>query len=233
MSELNKHDEAMQMEYLLTLDNSEDHSVLIQKYMPFILKQVSLALGRYVQSENEEALIVGMEAFEEAIHKYEPLKGTFINFAALVIKSRVLDYLKRENRIHSHEIATDPFSLTQLETESTNDFKTDLEDEVTQFGETLNTFEITMNELVDESPVHTRTRNDLINLCHKLSEDQDLIEKLMMKKQLPMAEITLKYQVSKKILKTHRKFIIACLIIYYDGLEHLKPYINPRGDQNV
>lgn len=233
MSEVNKHDEAMQMEYLLTSENSEDHSVLIQKYMPFIIKQVSLALGRYVRTETEEAFIVGMEAFEEAIQKYEPQKGTFINFAALVIKSRVLDYLKRETRIHSHEIATDPFSLAQMESDSTIDFKTDLENEVTQFGETLYTFEITMDELVDESPVHVRTRNDLINLCRKISEDQDLIEKLMMKKQLPMAEITLKYQVSKKILKTHRKFIIACLIIYYDGLEHLKTYINPRGDQNV
>lgn len=42
---------------------------LIESYMPFIVKQVSLNIGRYVQSENDDALIVGMEAFDEALNK--------------------------------------------------------------------------------------------------------------------------------------------------------------------
>ena len=62
---------------------------LIESYMPFIVKQVSLNIGRYVQSENDDALIVGMEAFDEALNKYDPNKGSFVNFASVVIKNRV------------------------------------------------------------------------------------------------------------------------------------------------
>ena len=53
---------------------------LIEEYIPFIIKTISSLTNRYVESENSEEYSIGLEAFNEAIDRYEAKKGSFIAF---------------------------------------------------------------------------------------------------------------------------------------------------------
>lgn len=77
-------------------DDIREQEKLIKEYLPFIIKAISETTNKYVETENSEELSIGLEAFNEAINKYNQEKGSFINFAQLVIKSRITDYMRKK-----------------------------------------------------------------------------------------------------------------------------------------
>ena len=85
-------------------DKNERGEIIIE-YTNFILSSASKVLKRQITTD-DDAFSIAMIAFDEAMTKYVPDKGTFLSFAAMVIKSRLTDYLRRESR-HSSSL---PFS---------------------------------------------------------------------------------------------------------------------------
>ena len=63
----------------------------------FIRKQAYYAAGHFV-SESDEEWSVALLAFYEAVQAYEESRGNFHSFAAMVIRRRILDHRKKENR---------------------------------------------------------------------------------------------------------------------------------------
>lgn len=61
--------------------DEEEREKIIQEYIPFIIKTISDKMNRYIESENSEEYSIGMEAFNEAIDKYDFSRGSFITFA--------------------------------------------------------------------------------------------------------------------------------------------------------
>jgi RNA polymerase sigma factor len=68
----------------------------IKDYMPFIINTISKNTEKYVDVKNSDELSIGMAAFFEAIQKYDIDKGNFLSFASLIIKNRVIDYIRKE-----------------------------------------------------------------------------------------------------------------------------------------
>ena len=138
--------------------SSQDRDQLIEKYRPFIVKHVSLALGRYLSSDHEDAFIIGMEAFNESIDKYDAGKGSFVNFASLVIKSRILDHLRREQRYMAHEILEEPSH--QVFTQSVSPSPEDelgldaAKEEIERFTNELGTYDIKVSSLIQIGRAH-------------------------------------------------------------------------------
>lgn len=215
---------------------SLERNQLIEMYRPFIAKQVSLAIGRYLRSEHEDAFMIGMEAFNEAIDKYNPDKGSFVNFASQVIKSRVIDYLRREKRYVSHEIPEEPshYVFTQSVSPSTIDESEfdDVKAEIERFKHELMYYGITIPSLVQSAPKHTKTRSDMIHLGQRITTNEAIMTTIKSKRHLPMLEITLKFGTTKKVLKSHRDFILACVIIFSEKLTTLMSYLNLRGEHH-
>lgn len=216
--------------------SSQDRDQLIEKYRPFIVKQVSMALGRYLSSDHEDAFIIGMEAFNESIDKYDTDKGSFVNFASLVIKSRILDHLRREQRYMAHEILEEPSHqvFTQSVSPSPEDesaFDT-AKEEIERFKIELGTYGITVSSLVQSAPRHTRTRSEMIHLSHLIAKDDMMMTTIKTKRHLPMQEVTLKYGTTKKVLKTHRDFILACTIIISERLTTMMSYLQTRSEHH-
>ena len=216
--------------------SSHDRDQLIEKYRPFIVKQVSLALGRYLSSDHEDAFIIGMEAFNESIDKYDADKGSFVNFASLVIKSRILDHLRREQRYMTHEILEEPSH--QVFTQSVSPSPEDesgfdaVREEIDRFKIELGTYDISIPSLIQSAPKHTKTRADMIHLSHRISTDDMMMTTIKTKRHLPMLEITLKYGTTKKVLKTHRDFILACTIIFSEKLTTMMSYLQIRSEHH-
>jgi DNA-directed RNA polymerase specialized sigma24 family protein len=69
----------------------------VRKYESFILKCASNTSKRYITKSDDE-WSVAMEAFCSAIASYSYEKGSFLSFAELLIRRRLIDYFRLEQR---------------------------------------------------------------------------------------------------------------------------------------
>lgn len=67
---------------------------LIRDYIPFIRSEVSKFLFRLCTEQDDE-FSIAMIAFHEAIQGYEHGRGAFLSCAAMLIRSRLIDYQRR------------------------------------------------------------------------------------------------------------------------------------------
>ena len=71
---------------------------IIHSYKPFIAKTASTVCNRYI-TESDDEFSIGLIAFNEAIDKYSSEKGnSLIAFAEIIIKRRVIDYLRSQSK---------------------------------------------------------------------------------------------------------------------------------------
>ena len=79
---------------------------LIGTYMPFIKAETAKFLKRPPMEGHDDELSIAMIAFHEAIGGYSRTRGAFLKYAAMLIRSRLIDYSRREQR-HSRVISLD------------------------------------------------------------------------------------------------------------------------------
>ena len=72
---------------------------LIRQYQPFIKAQASRALGRLC-TEQDDAFSIGMIAFHEAIRGYSRVRGSFLQYAALVMMFAQVSGLEAGELVH-------------------------------------------------------------------------------------------------------------------------------------
>ena len=203
---------------------------LIRDYVPFVIKTISSVTHRYVSIENDESFSVGLNAFYEAICKYDLEKGDFLPYAHLVIRSRLLTYLKNQSKDTLTDSWDDP-SATHLHTLVANLTTTPTEDtslladEIHILNHILADFHFDLDTLVSEAPKHAKTRSNAIHISEKVSQDPPLVQWLYLKKRLPITQIVLKYQVTQKVVKGSKRFIITVIIILDKNLRNLKLWI--------
>ncbi len=208
-----------------------DINVLIEDYLPFIIKTISKFTNRYVSIENDEEFSIGLVAFHEAVQKYENDKGPFMPFAKLVITSRLKNYFNKENQNKGH------ISIENLEEEGIKledslqnpiEDKSSLLHEIDLLKEEINLFGFSLEDLVDEAPKHSDTRNNAIQLSEKISQDEPIMDFMYIKKRLPIKQIALKYSITQKVIKGSKKFIITSTIIFYKNFRNLRFWIKGR-----
>lgn len=83
----------------------EEHEfeVILERFAPLIKKQM-VSLNIY--KDFDEFYQIGRIAVWEALKKYDPAKGAFPAFAAITIRGKMLDYLKKENRYEERHVAS-------------------------------------------------------------------------------------------------------------------------------
>ena len=79
---------------------------LIRTYMPFIRTETAKWLKRPPQEGRDDELSIAMIAFHEAVQGYSRVRGSFLKYAALTIKSRLIDYHRSEQR-HRNAVSLD------------------------------------------------------------------------------------------------------------------------------
>ena len=92
----------------------------------------------------------------------------------------------------------------------------------------LKKYGITFRKLADKAPVHKVTRSKLVTLAKKTSTDEDVLIHIKSKKRLPITLISLRYDITVKVLKTHKLYIMALIIAYSESIE---PVINWIDEQ--
>lgn len=215
-------DGIVEMLYEIRNGNEKLKSDFIQDYMPFIIKTVSKYTERYVDVNNSDELSIGMSAFCEAINRYEGNKGSFLNFAEIVIRSRLLDFLRKENKqgilLSIEEIDEPSYS------ENIN-LKMEIKEEVKQFADAIKNYNITFSKLEATKPKHADTRKKAIEIAHKVIQNDILMSEIKKRKRLPYKSVALYCNTTEKVVKKSEKYIIACIIILASEWEHMKAFV--------
>ncbi len=94
-----------------------------------------------------------------------------------------------------------------------------------EFKNNLKSFGISFDDLVKLSPKHMDTKLMCVSVAKKLSENNELSEKLLRDKKLPIAEILTSFSLNRKTIENHRKFIIALFLIMKSDMDIIKGYI--------
>lgn len=217
--------------------DDEERESFIEEYTPFIIKSITKVTNRYIEIENDDEFSIGLEAFNEAIDKYEFTKGSFIRYAETVIRNKTIDF-HRKTRGANKLVSIDRENIVEnrIEVASKNsDFteRYEMKEQILKLRTLLKDFNITFKELSEESPKHIDTRLNSIYIAKSIVKDDDIKEEFYRKKMLPVKKIVETIGVSKKVLKGNRKFIIATALIVDSKLDLLIDYISEVEGRKV
>lgn len=219
----------------------------IESNKHFILTTAYRTTGRFV-TDSDDAYSIALIAFHEAVQSYEPDKGNFYSFAALVIKRRLLDHIRSESRFSS-EISVEPSAMggsvddeapqaalqrevQRKEWEISQQNRTDqpegspIRDEIAAVQDILQRYGFSFFDLADCSPKAEKTKKACAEAVNYMLAHQDLIRKMQETGNLPGKELKQKAGVSTKIVERHRKYLIAAIEILNGDYPLLAEYIS-------
>lgn len=213
--------------------NSDELDEFVKSHMAFIIKTVSRYTGRYVSVENDDEFSIALEAFCEAVKRYDEQKGQFLSYARLVIESRLSSYFKKTNK-QIMPISID--SLKEQGFEFSNQEKccdNELQQEILEYKNALRYFHITLDQLVDEAPKHHDTKQTAFQIAKKTSDNNDLVEEIYDKKRLLIKKVAQFTCVSEKIVKRSKTFILSIIVIFVKNFPQLLRWIKETRCSHV
>ncbi len=213
---------------------------LLRTYQPFIAKSVSEVCKRYIDPKRDDEFSIGLSAFNEAIFSYSSEKGSsFLSFAKLVVKRKVIDYIRYNQKRPTPLSLDETYDAEQMENpmelvavkEKYNQEQDAIHrrEEIMDFKEKLKEYKLTLVDLTEASPKHRDARESAVKTARILFQDKELREFVHSKKKLPIKELVNKVDVSKKTLERNRKFILAIFIVLSEDYIYLKDYLKGVG----
>lgn len=211
---------------------------LIKQNEYYILKCASKVTHRYI-TKNDDEWSIALYAFNQAIDNYALEKGSFLRFAELVMKRRLIDYRKSQWKYGS-EVSVDPIVFDtepeeeeedagirlavaeQVSKKDTGDLKLEIETVNKSFSD----YGFTFFELSECSPHAGKTKKSCAKAINYMLQNPMLITELRSSRQLPLKIIEKNAKVPRKILERHRKYIIAALEILCGDYPYLAEYLN-------
>lgn len=210
---------------------------LLQQYRPFIGTVVSKVCKRYIDQSHDEEFSVGLEAFNEAISQYSSEKGgSFLSFADLVIRRRVIDYI-RKNKPRASFVSFDEtmdsespeynvwdvqVAVEQYQAEREADMR---REEILHYRERLSEFDIALEELPEYTPRHADARNNMIRIARMIADNEKLRESFLEKKKIPVKYLLQFISFSRKTVERNRNYIVAITLIFIGNYRFLRSYI--------
>jgi DNA-directed RNA polymerase specialized sigma subunit len=199
-----------------------DIDKIISDNEQFILKCASKTTGKFITKSDDEWSIA-LIAFTEAVESYDPSRGDMLPFAAMVIRRRLIDYIRKDTK-YSNEISVEPEELTRTVDEETQ--RASAKDEIEAANTLLKTYGFSFFDLADCSPKSTKTKRECAKAVITLMNSQEFMEKMRRTRQLPMKELVLASGVSKKLVDRHRRYIIAAAEILSEEYPILAEYLD-------
>ncbi|MFZ5825350.1 MAG: sigma-70 family RNA polymerase sigma factor [Bacillota bacterium] len=197
---------------------------LLRFHYPFIQQVTSRLCGRPVDLHQDE-FSVALLALNEAIDRYEGRGGaSFLTYATVVMRHRLVDHFRHESR----GLRTAPMNLggeasdEQLWPAAVREAweRYDAEQEERQTAEEiaimvteLGRYGITLDDLIASSPKHRDTKANLLNVVRVILSQPELLDYLRRTRQLPLKELERITGVSRKVLDSGRRYIVAVTVV--------------------
>ncbi|MBH9968941.1 RNA polymerase sigma factor SigI [Rossellomorea oryzaecorticis] len=217
-------------------------NLVINDYKPFIKKTVSSVCKRYIY-ESDDEFSIGLIAFHDAIYKYNNERGSsFISFAEVIIKRKVIDYIRKNGRAENVSIdkkliedEENASGLTIEQVVSVEEYEKQEDslkrrEEIMEFQDQLSQYNLSFTDLVEQSPKHEDARINAIEIARIVVTSKELMNYLIEKKRLPIKKLEKQVNVSRKTIERNRKYIIAISLIMIGDYVYLKDYLKGRLD---
>lgn len=208
----------------------EPFNNLYNEIMPFCLRVCGVTCGRYINSSDEEASIARL-ALLEALERYQPERGSFLEFLARVIRTRLIDFQRREKR---HKLSATNLDELAKRASNQDDVEQIIEglarqQEIERFKQYLQEYGISFNDLLAGGPRAKKTREEANRIAGLLAADQEMSRVLVEKKVLPQKMLIERCGANRKLVDRYRKYIVAHAIISVYKLSVLADFIAPAG----
>lgn len=217
---------------------------LIRDYIPFIRSETSKCISRLCTEQDDE-FSIAMIAFHEAILGYARNRGAFLSYASMLIRSRIIDYQRKETRhqkmisLYSETGDGDRTIMDELaDQDQSNHFEesANLEatrQEIEELSKVMAQFGVTFSDVADNAPKQERTLEACTSAIRYAAENKPLLDELLKTGKLPMSQLVLGSGAERKTLERHRKYILAMLLIQTNGYEiirgHLRHILKGKG----
>lgn len=219
---------------------------LIRDYIPFIRSEASKCTSKFCTEQDDE-FSIAMIAFHEAILGYERSRGTFLSYAAMLIRSRIIDYQRKESHHQGHvslytQNGDDDRTIMDEVADEKNVFEESAnldatKQEIRELSAVMADFGVSFSDVADNSPKQERTLEACASAIRYAAENKLLLDELLRTRKLPLAQLVLGSGAERKTLERHRKYILAMLLIQTNGYEiirgHLRHILKSKGGMPV
>jgi len=219
---------------------------LLRRFRPFVMRAAAAVSGRFVRPGRDDEASVALMAFNEAISAYRRQRGgSFLAFAEMVIRRRLIDHL-RKSAARRAEIPVSDLAeraggeeagewLAQMEAaDAQRRFEEEMlarerREEIGRLSCLLQRFGIRFSDLVRLSPRHRDARERAVEVARLIAQHPQLRRQLLERGCLPLKELQQVASVSRKTLERQRKYIIAVALILCGDFPHLREYLEGSG----
>lgn len=208
--------------------SGEELEALLIDYRPFVLS----AVLSVCPAGGDDALQTGFIAFAQAVNIYSEDKGAFLSLARTIIKRRVVDLIRKETSVKEDPLLDDTREENSgmEETASAIVYRINVEneerrEELAAFTAELEKWSISVSQLAKASPHHESTKNACKTVIYEMINNDSLLEMFMDEKRLPVAELTRKTGIKRKLIEDHRRYIVAAIIIHTGDFPYMQEYV--------
>ncbi|NLW10841.1 MAG: hypothetical protein GX028_02350 [Clostridiaceae bacterium] len=207
----------IEIEIVEAQQSEEKMEALIKKYEAFILSAAAQISRRHITKSDDEWSI----AFYDAVRSFDQGRGSFISYAKLIIKSRLIDYFRSER--HSHDqISIDLVPENEMKVEQRG---MDIKYEIQALEEVVKSYGFSYLDLIEGSPKARKTKDDCKKSIRFMLSSQLLTADMKHSKLLPVKKIEENTKVPRKIIERHRKYIVTAVEILTGDYPHLSEYL--------
>lgn len=208
---------------------------LISDYLPFIKAQVTKVMKRPLNVNQDDEYSIAMIAFHEAINGYSKTRGSFLNYAAMLIRNRIIDYWRKNNR-HNQVIslntpANDDASTLE-ESIPDNEYQEEnlvireaTKEEILELSQQMTEFGVSLTDVAESSPKQERTLTSCKEVIAYAKDNEEIMKEFLRTKRLPLSKILEGVDVPRKTIERHRKYVVALLLIYSNGYEIIRGHL--------
>ncbi|ADL08768.1 RNA polymerase sigma factor SigI [Thermosediminibacter oceani] len=221
---------------MMIKSNKDEVNRLIEEYRPFIASVVEKYLGRRVEYGIDDELSVAMIAFDEAVQRYDIKKGNFLAFARNVIRSRLVDYYRRERKNREtvmYIVQNQEDEEYELDISIEESIKKHREEEISEqrrleileIKKELEKWGLTFSDVAKSSPKQEGTRRIYLQVIDFIMSSPEILDTIKQKKYLPVDKIVKATKIPRKKIERGRNYIIAAVIILSGDYRYIKEYI--------
>jgi RNA polymerase sigma factor len=211
---------------------------LLLSHAPFMKKTASAICSRFIDEQHDEYSIA-LSAFHEAILNFDPDRNASLTtFAHLIIRRRLIDYLRKETQNHEHvqtnHLSSDEqealdseweFIAASIERHREEEIAIARRDEIQKYNQLLESYGLSFDQLIHSSPKHKSSRSTAFQIADIIAGNEELHSFVMRTKRLPIKEISTLIEVSRKTIERHRKYILSIVLLLSSDFIYLKEYV--------
>ncbi|MDR2618361.1 MAG: hypothetical protein LBC62_05770 [Treponema sp.] len=205
----------------LELARTDKHALntLLHDYMPFIKKCVS---GVFFKGQSKaDNLTDAMLAFAHSVQTYNPGNGAFIQYAAAVIRNRLIDNARKELAVQKPLFSLSATGIeekdvsweTVLSLQAFNraEEEKNLRLEIEAVNSEFSQWGFSWETLLKKCPKQERSRNIAARIAGAVRENPGLLAAALETRQLPVTRLAAAF--SRKTLEKYRQYIAALIIL--------------------